>query len=358
EVSGSCAGCGETPYYRLVSQLFGRDMMIANATGCTSIYCGSAPSTPFVTDKNGEGISWANSLFEDNAEYGFGMKVAQNFKAKRILELMTDAMDEASPELKEIVTKYIEVKGNRDEERLLVKKLTELVNASKSPKVLALKAFERDFVSNSVWIIGGDGWAYDIGYGGLDHVIANDLDVNILVLDTEVYSNTGGQSSKSSQAGSIAKFTSGGKTTAKKDLGQIAMAYGHVYVASISMGSNRMQTIKAMKEAEAYKGPSLILAYAPCIEHGIKGGLSNHQATQKKAVECGYWTLYRFNPALEQPLTIDSKEPDFTKFRDFLLTETRFNQLPIVNPDNAEELLSKTESDAVKRYTRLARLAK
>jgi pyruvate-ferredoxin/flavodoxin oxidoreductase len=358
EVSGSCAGCGETPYYRLTSQLFGRDMMVANATGCTSIYCGSAPSTPFVSDKNGEGISWANSLFEDNAEFGYGMKVAQNFKAKRILELMEEAMDDASPELKDLFTKYIAVKGNREEERLLVKQLIKLIDASKSPKVLALKAFQRDLVSSSVWIIGGDGWAYDIGYGGLDHVIANELDVNIMVLDTEVYSNTGGQSSKASQAGSIAKFTAGGKPTAKKDMGQIAMAYGHVYVASIAMGANRMHTIKALKEAEAYKGPSLILAYSPCIEHGIKGGLSNHQATQKKAVECGYWPLYRFNPALEQPLTIDSKEPDFTKFRDFVMNETRFNQLPIVNHDVSEELLNKCQADAVKRFTRLAKLAK
>ena len=358
EVSGSCAGCGETPYYRLVSQLFGRDMMIANATGCTSIYCGSAPSTPFVTDKNGEGISWANSLFEDNAEFGYGMKVAQNFKAKRIVELMLDAMDEATPELKALFEQYLAVKGNREEERKYVKAIVEGINASDSKKVQALKSYERDLVSNSVWIVGGDGWAYDIGYGGLDHVIANDLDVNILVLDTEVYSNTGGQSSKSSQAASIAKFAAGGKPTAKKDMGQIAMAYGHVYVASIAMGANRMHTIKALKEAEAYKGPSLILAYSPCIEHGIKGGLANHQATQKKAVECGYWTLYRFNPALEQPLSIDSKEPDFTKFRDFIMNETRFNQLPNTNPEFAEELLAKTESDAKKRYTRLAKLAK
>jgi pyruvate-ferredoxin/flavodoxin oxidoreductase len=358
EVSGSCAGCGETPYYRLVSQLFGRDMMIANATGCTSIYCGSAPSTPFVTDKNGEGISWANSLFEDNAEFGYGMKVAQNFKAKRIVELMMDAMDEATPELKALFEQYLAVKGNREEERKYVKAIVEGIEASDSKKVQALKSYERDLVSNSVWIVGGDGWAYDIGYGGLDHVIANDLDVNILVLDTEVYSNTGGQSSKSSQAASIAKFAAGGKATAKKDMGQIAMAYGHVYVASIAMGANRMHTIKALKEAEAYKGPSLILAYSPCIEHGIKGGLANHQATQKKAVECGYWTLYRFNPALEQPLSIDSKEPDFTKFRDFIMNETRFNQLPNTNPEFAEELLAKTESDAKKRYTRLAKLAK
>jgi len=358
EVSGSCAGCGETPYYRLVSQLFGRDMMVANATGCTSIYCGSAPSTPFVTDKNGEGISWANSLFEDNAEFGYGMKVAQNFKAKRILELMEEAMGEAEPALKELFTKYMEVKGNRDEERLIVKELVEGIHASKSKKVAALKAFERDLVSNSVWIVGGDGWAYDIGYGGLDHVIANDLDVNILVLDTEVYSNTGGQSSKSSQAASIAKFAAGGKPTAKKDMGQIAMAYGHVYVASIAMGANRMHTIKALKEAEAYKGPSLILAYSPCIEHGIKGGLMNHQAVQKKAVESGYWTLYRFNPNNENPLTIDSKEPDFSKFRDFVMNETRFNQLPNINPEHSEALLAKSEEDAKKRYNRLVKLSK
>ena len=358
EVSGSCAGCGETPYYRLVSQLFGRDMMVANATGCTSIYCGSAPSTPFVTDKNGEGISWANSLFEDNAEFGYGMKVAQNFKAKRILELMEEAMGEAEPALKELFTKYMEVKGNRDEERLIVKELVDGIHASKSKKVAALKAFERDLVSNSVWIVGGDGWAYDIGYGGLDHVIANELDVNILVLDTEVYSNTGGQSSKSSQAASIAKFAAGGKPTAKKDMGQIAMAYGHVYVASIAMGANRMHTIKALKEAEAYKGPSLILAYSPCIEHGIKGGLMNHQAVQKKAVESGYWTLYRFNPNNENPLTIDSKEPDFSKFRDFVMNETRFNQLPNINPEHSEALLAKSEEDAKKRYNRLVKLSK
>lgn len=357
EVSGACAGCGETPYYKLVSQLFGRDMLIANATGCTSIYCGSAPSTPFVTDNNGEGVAWGNSLFEDNAEYGFGMKVAQEFKANRIVELLTAAKDEVTPEFKEVIEKYLSVKGNRNEERLVVKDLVAGLKASDSKNAKLVLEMERDLVSNSVWIVGGDGWAYDIGYGGLDHVIANNLNVNILVLDTEVYSNTGGQSSKSSQAGSIAKFAAGGKQNAKKDMGQIAMAYGHVYVASISMGANRMQTIKALKEAEAYDGPSLILAYSPCIEHGIKGGLSNHQVAQKKAVECGYYVLYRFNPNAEKPLTIDSKEPDFTKFRDFMMNETRFNQLPFVNADHAEELLKKSENDAKKRFTRLQKLA-
>ena len=358
EVSGSCGGCGETPYYRLVSQLFGRDMLIANATGCSSIYCGSIPSTPFVTDKNGEGIAWANSLFEDNAEYGYGMKVAQEYKTNHIFEIILATRDEVEPELKQLMQDYADAYGNRSAERLVVDKLVAAIKASKNEKVKELLDFERDLVSKSVWIIGGDGWAYDIGYGGLDHVIANNLNVNILVLDTEVYSNTGGQASKSSQAAQIAKFAASGKVTSKKDLGQIAMAYGHVYVASISMGANRMQTIKALKEAEAYNGPSLILAYSPCAEHGIKGGLSNHQITQKKAVECGYVALYRYNPDLEQPLTVDSKEPNYALMKDFLMTENRYNNLAKVNPEHAEALYAKTASDAKKRYDRLVKLSK
>ena len=355
EVSGACAGCGETPYYKLATQLFGNDMMIANATGCTSIYCGSAPSTPFTTDKNGEGVAWGNSLFEDNAEYGFGMKVAQEFKAKRVVELLEKAKAEDA-KLAEIVDRYVAIKGTRNDERLLVKDLIKALKASSAPSAVLALEMERDFVSNSVWIVGGDGWAYDIGYGGLDHVIANNLDVNILILDTEVYSNTGGQASKASQAASISKFAAGGKPTAKKDIGQIAMAYGHVYVASVSMGANRMQTIKAFKEAEAYKGPSLIVAYAPCIEHGIKGGLMNHQAAQKKAVECGYWPLYRFNPEAEKQLVLDMREPNFDLYRDFVMNETRFNQLPNVNPAHAEELILKSQQDAARRYNRLKRL--
>ncbi|MFV0255583.1 MAG: pyruvate:ferredoxin (flavodoxin) oxidoreductase [Erysipelotrichaceae bacterium] len=351
EVSGACAGCGETPYYKLATQFFGKDMMIANATGCSSIYGGSTPSTPFVTDKDGNGVAWANSLFEDNAEYGFGMKLAQEYKDARIVDVFNEKMAELSDSEQAVVKDYLANKGNRDIERKLEPKLSEIIDA----KIPALVEFKRDLVSKSVWIVGGDGWAYDIGYGGLDHVIANNLDVNILVLDTEVYSNTGGQSSKSSQAGSIAKFAAGGKALAKKDLGQIAMSYGHVYVASISMGANRMQTIKAFLEAEAYQGPSLILAYSPCQDHGIKGGLMNHQKVQKAAVDCGYWPLYRFNPDNETPLSIDFKNPDFTKFKEFLVNENRFSQLPKVNPDNAEALFAKSASDAETRWNRLQR---
>lgn len=358
EVSGACPGCGETPYYRLVSQLFGRDMLVANATGCSSIYCGSTPSTPFVTDKNGEGVAWANSLFEDNAEFGYGMALAQNFKTARILEIMEENLETVEAGLKDLFVKYIEIHGNREEERAMYDYLVEGIEASANTNVKELLDMKRDFVSKSCWIVGGDGWAYDIGYGGLDHVLANNLNVNVLVLDTEVYSNTGGQSSKSSQAASIAKFAAGGKPTAKKDLGQIAMAYGHVYVASIAMGANRGQTLKAIKEAESYNGPSLILAYSPCIEHGIKGGLMNHQITQKKAVECGYWPLYRFDPRNENPLTIDKKEPNFDLFHDFVMSETRFNQLPKVAGEvHAHELLDKTKADAQKRFKRLLRLA-
>jgi pyruvate-ferredoxin/flavodoxin oxidoreductase len=358
EVSGACAGCGETPYYRLVSQLFGQDMMIANATGCTSIYCGSTPSTPFVTDKNGKGVAWANSLFEDNAEYGFGMKIAQEFKANRLVEVMNDNLESFEPALKAVVEQYLAVKGDRNQEKEIATKLVEELEKSEVAVAKELLANARDFVSKSVWIVGGDGWAYDIGYGGLDHVIANNRNVNIMILDTEVYSNTGGQSSKASQAASIAKFAAGGKPTGKKDLGMMAMMYGHVYVASIAMGANRVQTIKAFKEAEAYNGPSVIIAYSPCIEHGISGGLSNHQITQKRAVECGYWTLYRYNPDAEKPLTVDFAKPDFSKFRDFVMNETRFNQLPNANPFEAETLLEKAASDAEKRFGRLMKLAR
>ena len=355
EVSGSCPGCGETPYYKLVSQLFGRDMLVANATGCSMIYCSSTPSTPFVNDKNGEGVALANSLFDDNAEYGYGMALAENYKQACILKTMEDNMDNVAPELKEAFTKYIEIQGNREAERELSKTIKELAAQSDIADVKALA--DTDLVSKSIWIVGGDGWAYDIGYGGLDHVLASDVNVNVLVLDTEVYSNTGGQSSKSSQAASIAKFAAGGKTTAKKDLGQIAMAYGHVYVASIAMGANKNQTLKAIKEAEAYNGPSLILAYSPCAEHGIKGGLSNHQKTQAKAVECGYVDLYRYNPEAEQPLTIDSKEPDYDKMLDFMMTETRFSQLPKLKGETAYEMFEKTKQDAMRRHRRLKALA-
>lgn len=353
EVPGSCPGCGEAPYYRLVSQLFGPDMLVSNATGCSSIYCGSTPSTPFVTDKDGNGVAWANSLFEDNAEYGYGMALAKNYKKACLLKVMEDNLDKVEPELKEVMQEYLKINGNRVEEKKIASKLADLAAKSACTEVHVLKEEERDLVSASVWIVGGDGWAYDIGYGGLDHVIANNLNVNILVLDTEVYSNTGGQSSKSSQAASIAQFAAGGKAVAKKDLGQIAMSYGHVYVASVCMGANRMQTIKALKEAESYNGPSLIIAYCPCELHGIKGGLGKQQLVQKQAVECGYVNLYRYDPRNEKPLTIDYKTPDFDKFQDFLMDEARYNNLTKVNPEQAQELYEKAKKDAQRRFENL-----
>lgn len=362
EVSAACAGCGETPYYRLVTQLFGKDMLIANATGCTSIYCGSTPSTPFTTDNNNQGPAWANSLFEDNAEYGYGMRLATNYKLQNIRNIIGKYQEEVEPELKEMLQTYLEKQtSDREAIRALLPGLLALITVSKCKGIKELLAHSNDLLDKSVWIIGGDGWAYDIGFGGLDHVISNNENVNILILDTEVYSNTGGQSSKSSHTGSIAKFTASGKKTAKKDLGAMAMTYQHVYVATVSMGANPMQVIKAFKEAESYDGPSIIIAYSPCIEHGIKGGLQNHQQQQRKAVTSGYFPIYRYDPRrLEQglnPLQLDSKEPDFSGFRDYLLNEVRFNQLPVINPDNAERLFENAEKFAKQRYARLKRMA-
>ena len=357
EVSGSCPGCGEAPYYRLVSQMFGPDMLVANATGCTSIYCGSTPSTPFIEDEQGNGVAWANSLFEDNAEYGYGMALARSYQKARMLKIMEDEMENVEPELKDLFQKYLAVKDDRAEQKKLQPDLLAALKKSADPNVKELLEHERDLVDASVWIVGGDGWAYDIGYGGLDHVMANNLNVNVLVLDTEVYSNTGGQSSKSSQAASIAQFAAGGKKVAKKDLGQIVMSYGHVYVASICMGANRMQAIKALREAESYNGPSLIIAYCPCILHGIKGGMTKQQQVQKQAVECGYVALYRYDPRSEHPLTIDYKTPDFDKFKDFLMDEARYNNLVKVNPDHAEELYAKARKDAEIRFANLQKKA-
>ncbi|MDR3215760.1 MAG: 4Fe-4S binding protein, partial [Bacilli bacterium] len=359
ENSGACPGCGETPYYKLMSQLFGKDAMIANATGCSSIYCGSMPSNPFVIDDNGHGPAWGNSLFEDDAEFGFGMRLAQNFKREHIKQIIEDNIKDVEESLKVVLNNYLAC-ANREEEKALKDELVKELKASSNENIKELLDYEGYLVDKSQWMIGGDGWAYDIGYGGLDHVLANNLNVNILVLDTEVYSNTGGQSSKSSQAGSIAKFAASGKEVAKKDLAQIAMTYGHVYVAQVSMGANQAQVIKAMNEAESYDGPSLIIAYSPCIEHGIKGGLMNHQTSQKRAVECGYFNLFRFDPRLEEegknPLQVDSK-PNFDLFVDFLSSETRFSQLSRINPDNMERLFNKSKADAIKRHNRLMKLA-
>ena len=358
EVSGACAGCGEAPYYRLLSQLFGHDLLIANATGCSSIYCGSTPLTPFIKDKNGEGVAWANSLFEDNAEYGFGMRIATDYKMSQITRILNAALASENVEdsLKDAANKYLAALANkdRDAERLIVPTLEKEVDASKDEAVKELKNYYRDLIEKSVWIIGGDGWSYDIGYGGLDHVLANEADVNVLVLDTEVYSNTGGQASKSSQTGSINKFTASGKKEAKKNLALMAMSYGHVYVAQIALGANPMKAIQALKDAESYNGPSLVICYCPCLEQHIKGGLVNSIQEEKRAVECGYFTCFRYDPRLvaegKPGLTIDCKEPDWSKFRDFLMLETRFSQLPVINPEHSEELLTKCEKYAKDRW--------
>ena len=358
EVSGACAGCGEAPYYRLVSQLFGEDMLVANATGCSSIYSGSTPMTPFVKDKKGEGVAWANSLFEDNAEFGFGMRIATDYKMMNIARILNaaKAADDVEDSLKELADKYLANVKNRAECRKIIPDLMEAVENSKNEAVKELREYYRDLLDKSIWIVGGDGWSYDIGYGGLDHVLANEADVNVLVLDTEVYSNTGGQASKSSQTGQIAKFTASGKKEAKKNLALIAMSYQHVYVAQISLGANPMAAIKALKEAESYNGPSLVICYCPCVNQGIKGGLVNSIKEEKDAVECGYFTTFRYDPRkLNEDgtgaLTLDCKEPDFTKFRDFIMHETRYSQLPVVNPAEAETLLTKAEKYAQRRWT-------
>ncbi|MGI6378169.1 MAG: pyruvate:ferredoxin (flavodoxin) oxidoreductase [Bacilli bacterium] len=356
EVPGACAGCGETPYYRLVSQLFGPDMLIANATGCSSIYSAAAPSTVFCTDENNEGPAWANSLFEDNAEYGFGMRMATNFKLYAIRRIMLENLEKLEPELKMLVGRYLDNQSDKKIAREVRPRLLELIENSSCEGIKEVLNYKEDIVDKSIWIVGGDGWAYDIGYGGLDHVLANRENVNILVLDTEVYSNTGGQASKASQTGAIAKFAASGKKTAKKDLAALAMSYKHVYVAQVAMGANPVQVIKAFREAESYDGPSIIVAYSPCIEHGIKSGMDSHQEVQRKAVACGYFPIYRYDPRKEEPLEIDCKEPDYDTFRDFVLNETRFNQLPNVNPENADELLENSKNYAKDRYDNLVNI--
>ena len=361
EFSGACAGCGETPYVKLVSQLFGENAIVANATGCSSIYSGTFPTIPYTTNKEGRGPAWANSLFEDNAEFGFGMQTAAETMRDRLQTVMVNNLEQMTEEQKALCEEWVANRKN-GEKTLELKDAIEAAFASVdtpwAKEIMSLKQF---IVKRSQWIIGGDGWAYDIGYGGLDHVIANQLDVNILVVDTEVYSNTGGQSSKSARHGSIAKFTASGKPGKKKDLAAIAMSYGHVYVATISHGANPAQVIKALKEAEAYDGPSIIIAYSPCIAHNIKGGLYNSQLEAKLATECGYFPLFRFNPDLalegKNPLQMDSKEPNWDKYNDFLMNEGRYAQLKSLNPAEAEALLQANLNDAKRRYRMYQRMA-
>lgn len=361
EFSGACGGCGETPYVKAVSQLFGDRMLVANATGCTSIYSGSYPATPYTTNVEGRGPAWANSLFEDNAEFGFGMRMAVETMRDRIQNVMVNNYDEMSSETKALCEEWILNRTSGEKTKELAPQIVKAMENCKKPfakEILSLKDY---LVKVSQWIIGGDGWAYDIGYGGLDHVIANQEDVNILVVDTEVYSNTGGQSSKSSRTGSIAKFSAAGKPGKKKDLASIAMSYGHVYVATICHGANPNQVIKALKEAESYNGPSIIIAYAPCIAHNIKSGLYMSQVEAKLATECGYWPTFRFDPRLAEegknPFQMDSKEPDWSKYNDFLMNEGRYAQLSKINPEKAQALLDANLNDAKKRYSNYLRLA-
>ena len=369
EFSGACSGCGETPYVKLISQLFGDRQMIANATGCSSIYSGSIPSTPYTKNAKGQGPAWANSLFEDFCEFGMGMVLANKKMRARIQELLEGAIADAQTpaDFKEAAQAWIEGKDDADASRAAADKLTPLIEAGKAggcPVCTQLSELTHYLTKRSQWIIGGDGASYDIGYGGLDHVLTSGEDVNILVLDTEVYSNTGGQASKSTPIGAIAQFAASGKRVTKKDLGLMQTTYGYVYVAQVAMGADQAQCLKAIREAEAYHGPSLIIAYAPCINHGLKakGGMGKSQAEEAKAVECGYWQLWRFNPALEaegkNPFTLDSKEPDWSKFQDYLNGEVRFLSLKKALPEQAQELFNKTEEAAKHRYASYVRKTK
>jgi len=363
EFSGACPGCGETAYVKLITQLFGDRMMIANATGCSSIWGGSAPATPYTVNAKGQGPSWANSLFEDNAEFGYGMYLGVRQQREKLALLMKEACATDIPaEMKEAFQEWIAGMDDADASKAAAAKVRAALAAYTVDSGLVADIKERldHLVKMSQWIIGGDGWAYDIGYGGLDHVLASGEDVNILVMDTEVYSNTGGQSSKATPGAAVAKFAASGKKIRKKDLGMMAMSYGYVYVAQVALGANMAQTIKAIKEAESYKGPSLIIAYAPCINHGIKAGMAKSVSEAKKAVEAGYWHLYRFNPELEEqgknPFVLDSKEPT-ASFRDFIMGEVRYTSLLNTFPETAEELFQAAENFAKIRYNSYKRLA-
>ena len=367
EFSGACSGCGETPYVKLVTQLFGDREMVANATGCSSIYSGSVPSTPYTTNDKGQGPAWANSLFEDFCEFGLGMELANEKMRARLTNAMNEiiAADNAPAEAKEVLKAWVENQNDADKTKELAPQVLAIAEEGIThgcPLSAQIKELSHFLVKRSQWIIGGDGASYDIGYGGLDHVIASGKNVNILVLDTEVYSNTGGQSSKATPVGAIAKFAASGKRIRKKDLGLMATTYGYVYVAQIAMGADQAQTLKAIREAEAYDGPSLIIAYAPCINHGLKKGMGKSQQEEADAVACGYWHLWRYNPALEEegknPFSLDSKEPDWSKFQDFLKGEVRFASLTKQFPAEAAQLFQAAEDNAKWRLNNYKRLAK
>ncbi|MGP1432847.1 MAG: pyruvate:ferredoxin (flavodoxin) oxidoreductase [Catonella sp.] len=351
EFSGACAGCGETPYAKLITQMFGDRMYIANATGCSSIWGGSSPANPYTVDKRGRGPAWANSLFEDNAEYGYGMALGTEALRMRVIDNAEKLIEKVDADTKEVIQKYLDTRKSSGENTEAARRMVQALSAC------GVEAEEKDYIlanadfagKKSQWIFGGDGWAYDIGYGGLDHVLASNRDVNVFVFDTEVYSNTGGQASKSTPTGAVAQFAAGGKEVRKKNLAEIAMGYGYIYVAMVAMGADYNQCVKAIAEAEAYPGPSLIIGYAPCIAHGIKGGMRVSMTQEKKAVQSGYWSLFRYNPLLAEegknPFTMDSKEPTLT-YREFIETEVRYNRLLRSNPEKAEELFKRSEAEA------------
>ena len=363
EFSGACAGCGETPYAKLLTQLFGDRMMIANATGCSSIWGASMPASPYTTNQQGQGPSWANSLFEDNAEYGYGMYIGVKKVRQQLAEVAAKAAETATGELKEALEQWLEFANLGAATRQRSERLVAAIEAegATTPELKELLEKKQFLIKRSHWIFGGDGWAYDIGFGGVDHVLASGEDINIFVFDTEVYSNTGGQASKSTNVAAVAQFAASGKRTKKKDLGMMAMSYGYVYVAQVAMGADKNQLMKAVTEAEAYPGPSLIIAYSPCINHGIKAGMGKAQEEQRKAVAAGYWDLYRYNPQLKEegknPFSLDSKEPT-ESFQDFLKGEVRYASLAKAAPDVAEELFAKTEQDAKERRLSYVRLQK
>jgi pyruvate-ferredoxin/flavodoxin oxidoreductase len=360
---GACGGCGETSYYKLLTQLFGDRLMVGNATGCSSIYGGSAPSFPFCVNQHGHGPAWANSLFEDNAEFAFGMKLASDQLRGRVALLVGQALHkDYSSDLKEAMQYWIENMNLGDPSRAAGDRLADILEklAGDDQLLNEILSMKDQFTKKSIWAIGGDGWAYDIGFGGLDHVMAMNQDVNVMVLDTEVYSNTGGQSSKASPTGAVAKFAASGKKTAKKDLGAILMTYGYVYVATVAMGYNKIQTLKAFVEAEAYPGPAIIIAYSPCINQGIKAGMGKSQYEEELAVRSGYWPLFRFNPLRKaegkNPFQLDSKEPDFD-LHTFLMREVRYASLVKTFPEEAKELHSRLVVEYRERFEHYKKMA-
>ncbi|ARE29251.1 Pyruvate-flavodoxin oxidoreductase [Lactococcus cremoris] len=362
EFSGACSGCGETPYIKLLTQMFGDRMMISNATGCSAIY-GGTQATPYTTNEQEQGPAWSNSLFEDNAEYGYGMWLASQTRRQKLAAEVLEALPEMSAELQNLAKDWLEHLEDSEGTRARAEKMKGMLASEhfNSPKLDAIYKQKDQFVKPTQWIFGGDGWAYDIGFGGLDHIVASGADVNILVMDNEVYANTGGQVSKATPASAIAQFAAGGKSSTKKDLGAMLMTYGEVYVAQIASGANMMQTIRAFDEAEKFKGPSVIIAYTPCISHGLYGGIHLALDEAKEAVNSGYWQLYRYNPLLEDlgenPMILDFKKPDFGKVRDFLLTQSRFGNLLKVDAEHAENLYDKAAKDSRKRFMRYARLS-